>query len=104
MTSQELATIVQLNLPVVICIINNNSLGIIKQWQEIYYNSTYEVELENPDFVKLAQSYYIDAKRIDSPGTVYKTVKNALKSRKPYLIDIVVDKNECIPLPVSKSS
>ena len=98
MTSQELATIAQLNLPVVICIINNSSLGIIKQWQNIYYGNTYEVELQNPDFVKLAESYYIDAKRVNSPGKVFQNVKEALNLRKPYLIEIIVDKEECIPL------
>ncbi len=98
MTSQELATIAELNLPVVICIINNSSLGIIKQWQNIYYGNTYEVELQNPDFVKLAESYYIDAKRVNSPGKVFQNVKEALNLRKPYLIEIIVDKEECIPL------
>lgn len=103
MTCQELATIVQLNLPVLICIINNGSLGVIKQWQKIYYGKTYEVELQNPDFVKLGESYYIDSKRIELPGKLSKTIKQALNLRKPYLIDIVVDKEECTPLPELKS-
>ena len=98
MTSQELATIAQLNLPILICIINNSSLGIIKQWQKIYYGNTYEVELQNPDFIKLAESYHIQAKRIKQPGKVSITVKEALKLRKPYLIEIIVDKEEFIPL------
>ena len=99
MTSQELATIVQLNLPVVICIINNSSLGIIKQWQKINYGDTYEVELQNPDFIKLAESYHLDAERVDLPGEVYRAVKKGLNSKKPYLIEVVVDKEEGIPLP-----
>jgi acetolactate synthase-1/2/3 large subunit len=98
MTSQELATIAQLNLPILICIINNSSLGIIKQWQKIYYGNTYEVELQNPDFIKLAESYHIKAKRIKLPGKVSPTVKEALKLRKPYIIEIIVDKEEFIPL------
>lgn len=99
MTIQELATIVQLKLPVTICLINNNSLGIIKQWQKMYYQETYEVELQNPDFIKLAQSYGMDSIRVDSPGKIYPAVKKALSLRKPYLIEIVVDKEEEIPLP-----
>lgn len=99
MTSQELATIVQLNLPVLICLINNSSLGIIKQWQEMQYGISYQVELQNPDFIKLAESYGIGAERLDTPGDVYPAVKKALSLKKPYLIEIVVDRNEGIPLP-----
>ena len=82
MTLQELATIAQLDLPVVVCIINNSSLGIIKQWQDLYYEGRYEVELENPDFVKLAEAYNIVARRVDSPGSVFKAVKKALEHKK----------------------
>jgi acetolactate synthase-1/2/3 large subunit len=103
MTSQELATIAQLNLPILICIINNSSLGIIKQWQKIYYGNTYEVELQNPDFIKLAESYHIKAKRIKSPLKVFQTVKKALNLRKPYFIEIIVDKEEGIPLVNTKT-
>ena len=99
MTSQELATMVQMDLPVVLCLINNNSLGIIRQWQEMLYGSTFEVELQNPDFVMLAESYHMEAQSVDSPGDVFNTVKKALKAKKPYLIEIRVDKEEDIPLP-----
>ena len=99
MTSQELSTISELNLPVIICIINNHSLGIIRQWQNLYYGGPYQVELKNPDFLKLAQAYGIEAKRIDSPNDVFRTIRAALKINKPLLIEILVDKNENIPLP-----
>lgn len=99
MTSQELATIVELNLPVTICIINNSSLGFIKQWQKIHYEGTYQVELQNPDFVKLAKSYHSTAERVDSPGEVYRAVKNGLDSMRPYLIEVMVDQEEGVPLP-----
>jgi len=99
MTSQELATINELDLPILICIINNSSLRIIKQWQEIYYGKCYQIELENPDFIKLADAYHIPAMQVDSPGEVSSSVQIALSSKKPYLIEIVVDKKEEIPLP-----
>ena len=99
MTLQELATIAQLDLPVVVCIINNSSLGIIKQWQDLYYEGRYEVELKNPDFVKLAEAYHIASWRVKSPGSVFKAVKKALSTKKPHLIEVVVDKEEGIPLP-----
>jgi acetolactate synthase-1/2/3 large subunit len=99
MTSQELATIKQLNLRVLICLINNHSLGIIKQWQKINYGNTFEVELQNPDFIKLAESYGIDSKRLYKPGEIYPLVKKALTLKKPYFIEVVVDPDEEIPLP-----
>lgn len=99
MTSQELATIVELNIPVLICLINNNSLGIIKQWQRKYYQHTYQVDLQNPDFIKLAESYNMQSKRVNSPDDVYPAVKKALDLKRPYLIEVVVDTEEEIPLP-----
>lgn len=98
MTLQELATIHQYNLPIVLCIVNNNSLGIIRQWQEMYQSGPYEVELENPDFVKLAQAYGIKSIRVETPGSVFKFVKKEIEMKKPFLIDISV-KKENIPLP-----
>jgi len=99
MTLQELATIHEMQLPIVICIINNSSLRIIKQWQEMYYGNSYQVELENPDFKKLAESYHINSVGVNSPGEVMIAVGKALKTAKPYLIDIEVDQTEGIPLP-----
>jgi acetolactate synthase-1/2/3 large subunit len=99
MTSQELATIKELNLPILICIINNSCLRIIKQWQEIHYEGSFQVDLENPDFLKMAEAYHINAERVNSPGKVSDAVEYALNSKKPYLIDIIVDENESIPLP-----
>lgn len=99
MTEQELAVIASENMEIIICIINNCCLGIIKQWQEMNYKEKYEVELQNPDFVELAGAYGIKAKRVVAPGEVYNTVKDALKYNGPYLIDIMVDKEEGIILP-----
>ncbi len=82
MTSQELATINELDLPILICIINNSSLRIIKQWQEIYYGKCYQIELENPDFVKLADAYHIPAVKVDSPGQVSRYSKESFKFKK----------------------
>jgi acetolactate synthase I/II/III large subunit len=99
MTSQELATINEFDLPIIICIINNNSLRIIKQWQEMEYGESYQVELENPDFIKLSDAYHIPASRVDSPGEVFNALQKALTLNKPYLIEVQVDEKEEIPLP-----
>ncbi|MGC9517050.1 MAG: thiamine pyrophosphate-binding protein [Methanomicrobiales archaeon] len=103
MTLQELATIAQEQLPILICIINNSSLGIIKQWQDLYYGGRYQVEMQNPDFIKLAESYGITATRLTTPKSLEKVIKS-IDINKPYLIEIVVDPEEGIPLPKIKSN
>ncbi len=99
MTLQELATIKQEKIPVVICIINNHCLGIIRQWQDTFYQGPFQVALENPDFVMLGNSYGIDSIRVESSDEVFNAVDKAIKSNKPYLIEIIVDPQENIPLP-----
>ncbi|AUB55805.1 acetolactate synthase [Methanobacterium subterraneum] len=99
MNVQELAAIAEMDLPITICLLNNQSLGIIRQWQELYHNGPFQVELENPDFMKLAHAYHIKARMEDSPGDVLVAVQEAVKLNKPVLIEIIVDKNEDIPLP-----
>ena len=99
MNSQELATIAGMDLPITICLLNNQSLGIIRQWQELYYDGSFQVELDNPDFVKLANAYHIKAIMVDSPCDVLAAVQEAVKLNKPVLIEIIVDENEDIPLP-----
>ena len=99
MNVQELAAIVEMDLPINICLLNNRSLGIIRQWQELYHTGPFQVELENPDFVELARAYHIKARMEDSPGDVLVAVHEAVKLNKPVLIEILVDENEDIPLP-----
>jgi acetolactate synthase-1/2/3 large subunit len=99
MTLQELAVISELQLPILITIINNQGLGIIKQWQELFYGGPYQVALENPDFVKLAVSYHIKGQRVLEADQLSTLVQIALRLKKPYLIEVVVDPNEGIPLP-----
>jgi acetolactate synthase-1/2/3 large subunit len=102
MTLQELAVISQLQLPILIIIINNQGLGIIKQWQELYYDGPYQVALENPDFISLAASYRIEGQRIKESSQLPYMVQKALRLRKPYLIEVMVDPDEDIPLPEMK--
>lgn len=99
MSEQELAVIKQKKMKILICIINNCCLGIIKQWQEMNYKDKYEVELQNPDFIELANAYGIKGSRIENPDEIYSTVKKALELEEPYLIDISVDREEGIILP-----
>ncbi len=96
MNIQELATAVQYNLPVKIAIINNNFLGMIRQWQELFYHKRYsssEMNV-NPDFVKLAEAYGAVGLRAESPDEVGPVIEKALSINRPVMMDFVVDKEE----------
>lgn len=98
MNIQELAVIASENLPVLIIILNNSQLGIIRQWQETYYdNLRYDVDLDNPDFIGIANAYGIDCETVSSKEGL-KLALNDLKLDKPYLIEVLVDE-ENIPTP-----
>ena len=96
MNIQELATAVQYNLPVKIAILNNNFLGMVRQWQELFYDKNYSSTSlsTSPDFVKLAEAYGALGLRATKPSEVVPTIKKALASKKPVLIDFVVDPEE----------
>ncbi len=96
MNIQELATAVWYNLPVKIIILNNSYLGMVRQWQELFYNRNYSAtHLEyNPDFVKLAQAYGAEGYRATKPSEVKDVLKQALKSKKTCVVDMVVEKEE----------
>jgi acetolactate synthase-1/2/3 large subunit len=96
MNIQELATAVQYNLPVKIAIINNNFLGMIRQWQELFYEKRYSFSKLNinPDFVKLAESYGAVGLRANKPEQVEDVLKTALSIRKPVIMDFVVAQEE----------
>ena len=96
MTLSELATMRNLKLPVKIIVINNHYLGMVRQWQSMFYDERYSgVDLEgNPDFVKLAQSYGIKAYRITRPADVRRVLKAALAHDGPCLVDAEVEKHD----------
>ncbi|WP_457611905.1 acetolactate synthase large subunit [Methanocaldococcus sp.] len=100
MNSQELATIAEYDIPIVICIFDNRTLGMVYQWQNLYYNKRQsEVHLgESPDFVKLAESYGVRADRITSPEEIREKLEEAIKSDEPYLLDIIIDPAEALPM------
>jgi acetolactate synthase-1/2/3 large subunit len=98
MNIQELATAVQYNLPVKIAIINNNFLGMIRQWQEFFYHKRYSFsEMNvNPDFVKLAEAYGAVGLRAKNPDEVVPVLEKALSIKKPVIMDFVVDREESV--------
>lgn len=96
MTSQELATAVQYQLPINIAILNNGYLGMVRQWQELFHGKRYsQTELPGiPDFVKLAEAYGAEGIRVDCPDEVRLAIERAIASRKPVVLDFVIDREE----------
>jgi acetolactate synthase I/II/III large subunit len=101
MTLNDLATIVQYRVPVKIAVVNNRSLGMVRQWQEIFFEKRYcDIDLNfAPDFVKLAESYGIRAARVEHRTDVRDAIRDFLSDREPRLIDFWVDPAEnCYPI------
>jgi acetolactate synthase I/II/III large subunit len=96
MTLSELATMRNLKLPVKIVVINNHYLGMVRQWQSMFYDERYSgVDLEgNPDFSRLAEAYGIKGYRITRPADVRRVLKAALEHDGPALVDAEVEKHD----------
>ncbi|HLN21336.1 MAG TPA: biosynthetic-type acetolactate synthase large subunit [Bacteroidales bacterium] len=93
MTVQELGTILQYKIPVKLIILNNNYLGMVRQWQDMFFDKRYaSTELVNPDFVKIAAAYSIPAQKIDERKDLKAGLKEMLDSKGPYLLEITVEK------------
>ncbi len=97
MTMAELATIVQENLKINIAIINNGFLGMVRQWQEFFYERNYEATpLLNPNFAMLAQAYGIKSTVVEKRGDVVPTVRAARAHEGPVLIDFKVEQEDTV--------
>jgi acetolactate synthase-1/2/3 large subunit len=96
MTLSELATMRNLGLPVKIVVINNHYLGMVRQWQNMFYDDRYSgVDLEgNPDFARLAEAYGVKGYRITRPADVRRVLKAALEHDGPCLVDAEVEKHD----------
>ena len=96
MNIQELATAVTYKIPVVIAILNNNYLGMVRQWQELFYKERYSfTHLKNPDFVEVAKAFGAVGIRVRKEAEVVPALKKALNSKtKPVVIDFVVEEFE----------
>ena len=100
MVCQDLATIKEYEIPVVICVLDNRRLGMVSQWQKLFYNKRMShTDLgQSPDFVKLAESFGVSAERVEKPGEMRETVEKAILSGEPYLIDVIIDPEEILPM------
>ena len=93
MTIQELGTVFQTKAAVKIVVLNNDFLGMVRQWQQMFFEKRYaSTEMVNPDFVKIAEGYYIKAKRVSERKYLAGAVEEMIKSDKPYFLEVVVEK------------
>ena len=95
MTIQELGTIFQTKVPVKIVVLNNDFLGMVRQWQQLFFDRRYaSTELINPDFVAIAKGYYIDAKRVSKREDLAGAIEEMLASEGPYFLEVTVEKED----------
>ncbi len=100
MNIQELATLAQDNIPVKVIILNNTFLGMVRQWQQLFFDKRYSfVELKNPDFVAVAKGFFVDAKKVEQRKDLSGALDEMLKSENPYVLEVKVEKeNNIFPM------
>ena len=95
MTIQELGTVFQTKAAVKIVVLNNDFLGMVRQWQQLFFEKRYaSTEMVNPDFVKIAEGYYLKAKRVTKREDLADAVEEMIKSDEPYFLEVVVEKED----------
>jgi acetolactate synthase-1/2/3 large subunit len=93
MTIQELGTIFQTKVPVKIVVLNNDFLGMVRQWQELFFEKRYaSTDIKNPDFVAIAKGYSIDAKKVIKREDLAGAVKEMMASKEAYFLEVSVEK------------
>ena len=95
MTIQELGTIFQTQVAVKIVVLNNDFLGMVRQWQQLFFDKRYaSTEMTNPDFVTIAKGYHIDAVRVTKRNELDSSVKKMMLSKKPFFLEVCVEKED----------
>jgi acetolactate synthase-1/2/3 large subunit len=95
MTIQELGTIMQSDIPVKILVLNNNFLGMVRQWQQLFFDRRYSfTEMKNPNFVAIANGYNIKGKKVTERKDLNEALKEMYESKEAYLLEVVVENEE----------
>ena len=95
MTVQELGTIMQYKIPVKIMVLNNNFLGMVRQWQQLFHSKRYSfTEMENPNFVKIAEAYNITARKVEKREDLDAAMQEMLDAKTSYFLEVVVGKED----------
>lgn len=100
MVCQELATVREYDIPVIAVVLENRTLGMVYQWQSLLYDNRHSQTLlgSSPDFVKLAESFGVNAERITQPGETKEALEKAIKDNEPILLNVVIDSEEALPM------
>lgn len=108
MSNQELAILNEYDIPIKVVILNNQSLGMVRQWQESFFNGRCSESIfsSQPDFVKMAEAYHIKGIRIDDPKTLEADLTEAFKEKGPLLIEVMVSQTEHVlpMIPAGKAN
>lgn len=95
MTIQELGTIMQSDIAVKIIILNNNFLGMVRQWQQLFFDRRYSfTEMKNPDFITIAKGYGIKGKKVTERANLEDALKEMYESKQAFLLEVVVENEE----------
>ncbi|MFL2590015.1 MAG: biosynthetic-type acetolactate synthase large subunit [Parvicellaceae bacterium] len=95
MTIQELGTIFQTGVPVKIVVLNNDFLGMVRQWQQLFFDKRYSsTEMVNPDFVAIANGYQIESERISKREDLKESIQKMIDSPNPFFMEVVVGKED----------
>ncbi|GAA4799586.1 biosynthetic-type acetolactate synthase large subunit [Litoribaculum gwangyangense] len=95
MTIQELGTIFQQKVPVKIVVLNNEFLGMVRQWQQLFFDKRYaSTEMTNPNFVAIAEGYYIKARKVTKREELAEAVKEMIASKESYFLEVCVEKED----------
>jgi acetolactate synthase-1/2/3 large subunit len=100
MTIQELGTVMQSGININIIILNNNFLGMVRQWQQLFHDKRYSfVDITSPDFVQVAKGYHIEGRSVSKRGELQGALKEMLDHKGPYLLEVMVGKeNNVFPM------
>ncbi len=95
MTIQELGTIFQTKVPVKVVVLNNDFLGMVRQWQQLFFDKRYaSTELTNPDFVAIAKGYHLAAKRVTKRSELKAAITEMIESKEAYFLEVCVEKED----------
>jgi acetolactate synthase-1/2/3 large subunit len=95
MTIQELGTVFQQKIPLKIVVLNNEFLGMVRQWQQLFFDKRYaSTEMTNPDFIAIAKGYYIDAQKVTKREELAGAVKEMMTTDGPYFLEVCVEKED----------
>ena len=100
MTIQELGTVMQSGIDIKIIILNNNFLGMVRQWQQLFHDKRYSfVDITSPDFVQVARGYHIEGRRVSKRNELQKALEEMIDHKSSYLLEVMVGKeNNVFPM------